>query len=144
MQHVKSLFLTLGATLVSAQALAGSTFTCTGPDISDVRKVEVVQETDSGLPCTTLYTKNGETSEVARAEYTAGFCDTVSQNVVTNLEAASFDCVADVAVEQFNTEEFNTEQLSAEQFGSNEVNSNRVDSNQVDSILIDSEEVEAE
>ncbi len=121
MQQIKHAFvLSFAGALMASQAAASSVITCTGPDATDVRKIEVVKESDANLPCTTLYTKHGATSEIASARYTEGYCDSVGRNVATNLEAASFTCVAEAQLEPIApglAQEESTEMPMSEEIG---------------------------
>ncbi len=95
----KAIVFTLSTLAVSAYAATDSLTTCTGPGGDDVRTIEVVHESVAGLPCATVYTKHEMANEIARANATQGYCDSVSSKVVANLESANFECVSDAQVE---------------------------------------------
>lgn len=74
----------------SSKMTADMTVDCSSG--SDARKIEVAKSDSGG--CQVLYTKFGNSSEIASAQSDPTYCEEVKDRVVSNLEGSGFKCKA--------------------------------------------------
>ncbi|MCH9671257.1 MAG: hypothetical protein K0U93_07400 [Gammaproteobacteria bacterium] len=83
--------------VASIHSASASTVTCNAPKSDDVRIIEIVADTASGLPCQTIYTKGNQREEIASAQHSREVCDAAAAKVIATLEAAAFVCTGDLS-----------------------------------------------